>query len=78
MPCASTGRRSSSTTSEAPARGQPHARVGLAAVLDRQGDHEEAAPLLTEAATGADELGMAALTTRLAGGGSYSGSSPSQ
>jgi DNA-binding SARP family transcriptional activator len=55
-----------------------HARVGLAAVLDRQGDHEEAARLLAEAAAAAEELGMAGLTMRLAAGGSYSGSSPSQ
>jgi DNA-binding SARP family transcriptional activator len=43
-----------------------HARVRLAAVLTRRGDHEGAARLLDEAGATAAELGMAALSARIA------------
>jgi tetratricopeptide (TPR) repeat protein len=55
-----------------------HARVGLAAVLARQGEADEAAGLLDEAAATAAELGMVALTARIAAARDYSASSPSQ
>jgi tetratricopeptide (TPR) repeat protein len=43
-----------------------HARVRLAAVLAGQGEHDEAARLLGEAAATVEELGMTALATRIA------------
>jgi tetratricopeptide (TPR) repeat protein len=55
-----------------------HARVGLAAVLARQGEADEAGRLLDEAAATAAELGMVALTARIAAARDYSASSPSQ
>ena len=65
-PSGSLARRSSSTTAGGGRPWSAHARVQLAAVLARQGDDDESARLLDEAAATAEELGMVALATRIA------------